>query len=366
MHTGSAAAALALAVATFAQAVRADAVKDEPSTQRQEQEDRSKNPLAGSRFIFDQSATTQTAQLEGTSPQQSYVPLYEWWLSLRPRYHLSEHVYVWGRFDYYKELTNNQPTTDYREDVFGDIWTSAGYEAFVDAKKRTKLDAGVRMLWPTSKQSQADGIYVNAGLTGAATHRIPLRPKSDWFGEARVGVSGWYTHPFARATTPSSYGGFGYVRQDVEGRSFVSDQLRGQTLVNHQLTFIASGGVDITKRVSASLDMVLINQWHYAPTGDVSVPIQGGAFVPVPRSADDHQFTQSTWLVASAEWQVMDELSLTLGYYNLANVIAPDGQRRGIFGGDNVWWSPDARVFFDVTAHLDRIFEDVTRKRTTP
>ena len=54
---------------------------------------------------------------------------------------------------------------------------------------------------------------------------------------------------------------------------------------------------------------------------------------------------------------MFDELTLGLGYYNLQNVIAPDGTRRGIFSGDNVWWSPDSRVFFDITANLDKVYE---------
>ncbi len=58
-----------------------------------------------------------------------------------------------------------------------------------------------------------------------------------------------------------------------------------------------------------------------------------------------------------------DEIDLSLGYYNLANAIAPDGQRRSLFGADNVWWSPDARVFFDITANLDALFDDAVHHR---
>ena len=47
-----------------------------------------------------------------------------------------------------------------------------------------------------------------------------------------------------------------------------------------------------------------------------------------------------------------------MGYYDLANAIAPDGQARSVFGPENIWWSPSARFFFDVTANLDAIFDD--------
>jgi hypothetical protein len=102
--------------------------------------------------------------------------------------------------------------------------------------------------------------------------------------------------------------------------------------------------------------MIWFNQWHYAATGDVTVPVSGGD-VAVPRSSDDTRFTQKTWFIASADYELFDELSLGIGYYNLASEIAPNGQRRGIAGGDVVWWSPDARVFFDVTLNIDKFYE---------
>ncbi len=324
-------------------------------------EDGSKKPLSkrieGSTFRFDQSMTTQTAQLE-PSPELSYVPLYEWWFSLRPKYWFDDHFSAWARLDLYKELTNNQATTDLHEDVFGDIWTGGGWTTKLGPHKRTKVDAGVRALWPTSKASQGSGIYVTTGVSGGVTQAIPIRPKP-LLSEAHVGLGLLYLHPFSRATTPVSYGNFGYVRQDVDSQSFVSDQLRGSTLVNHRLIASFDSGLEITPKLSLSLDMIFINEWHYAPTGNVTVQPQNAPPVPVGSNPDATTFTQSTWFLTSVDYSLFDEVSLGLGYYNLANVLAPDGHQRGIFGGDNVWWSPDARVFFDVTVNLDAIWHDV-------
>src|SRR5262249_19275477 len=109
------------------------------STKRED----SKNPFRQSILIFDQSITTQTADV-GLTPQ-SYVPLYELWLSFRPRYYFDEHWSVRARFDYTKELTNNQATTYYREDVFGDIWTDLVYATKIDRLWRdTQVSAGLR------------------------------------------------------------------------------------------------------------------------------------------------------------------------------------------------------------------------------
>ncbi len=328
---------------------------DKPSEASATEKKETKLPFRGSTFLFDQSMSTQTAHLEW-SPQQSYIPLYEWWFSFRPRWYFNEHVYVWARFDLTKELTNSQDTTLYREDVFGDIWTDLRYTSPIEAiHKDFKATAGVRALWPTSKESQGNGIYVTTGLTTSASQKITINGESAKFlndAEFILGVN--YSHPFSRATTPTNPN-LNYVRQNTEGRSFGSDQLRGTPLSNHTLLASIHGGLSVTPKLSASLDMIWINSWKYPAPGNVTVPVSGGS-VDVPRSGDDHLFNQRTWFIASADYSLTDEVSLGLGYYNLANELNPSSQRRSIFG-DNVWWSPDARVFFDVTVNLDKVYE---------
>ena len=325
--------------------------------------DQGDNPLRGSTFLFEQSMTTQTAQIE-PSPEQSYVPLYEMWLSFRPRYYFGEHWNVRGRFDYTKELTNNQPTTFRREDVFLDIWTDLVYSTTLDALwSGTKANLGVRALWPTSKASQANGTYVTLGALAGALHRFEIRGEdAPTFNNFHVALNLTYLHPFTSATTPTSYGDFQYARQDVgdDNRSILSDQIQGTTIVNHTLWVVFDTGLQITPKLSASLDDVLINQWHYPPTGSGIVTTTGP--VNPPRNGDT-LYTPSNWLIASVDYTLFDELDLSLGYYNLAAQIAPDGQRRGLFGSDNVLWSPDARVFFDITANLDAIFDDAVHHR---
>jgi hypothetical protein len=332
-------------------------VKDEAAAAPAEEKKESTLPFRGSTLTFDQSMTTQTAHVE-TSPQLSYVPLYEWWISFRPRWYLSEHWVLSSRMDYYKELTNSDNgRTNYREDIFGDIWLNAAYTSAIPAtSKNTRGSVGVRTLFPTSKESQANGYYVQAGLTASGEQKVPLKGGSASFlNSAKFGVGAWYNHPFSRATTPVS-DSFSYTRQDTEGRSFVSDQVRGSTLVNHSLMTNAGATLQITPKLDFRFDAILINQWHYAPKSDTSVPIAGGT-ASVPRSADDQQHTVNTWMIFNFDYSVVDEVTLSLGYYNLANELAPNGQRRGLVGGDNIWWSPDARFFFDVTLNLDYVYE---------
>jgi hypothetical protein len=315
------------------------------------------NHFRQSTFTFDQSISTQTADV-GLAPQ-SYVPLYEIWLSFRPRYHFDEHWSVRGRFDYTKELTNSESTTYYREDVFGDIWTDLVYGTKLDQLWRgTTVQLGARALWPTSKASQGNGTYVTLGLTGGASHTFDIKgPAASTLNSAHVSLTFAYLHPFTDATTPTDYGAFAYTRQNVDGFSFISDQLTGQTLPEHVLWAILDTGLQVTPRLSLTGDVVIINEWHYGPTGTVHVPISGGS-VAVPPPIGDNQYIEDTWLLANVSYLLFDELSLSVGYYNLANSIAPDGQTRGLWGPDNIWWSPSARLFFDITANLDVLFDD--------
>jgi len=327
--------------------------------------DQGDNPLRGSTFLVEQSMTTQTAQIQ-PSAEQSYVPLYEIWLSFRPRYYFGEHWSVRGRFDYTKELTNNQTTTFYREDVFLDIWTDLVYSAKLDALwPGTKVSLGARALWPTSKASQANGTYVTLGALGGVLHKFELRGEdAPLWNNVHAGLSFTYLHPFTTATTPTSYGDFQYLRQDVgvDDHSIVSDQIQGTTLVDHTLLLVADTGLQITPKLSATLDGILINQWHYAPTNSGITIINGSVN---PSLAGDTQYTPNVWFIADVDYTLFDEIDLSLGYYNLAGEIAPDGQRRGLFGSgaDNLLWSPDARVFFDITANLDVLFDDAVHHR---
>ena len=356
-------------------------LKDQPEEGRGAEvvPDKDKDPFRGSSFLLDQSASTQTVGLENA--EQSNVPFYGWWLSLRPRYNFDDHWRVQARFDYYKEFTNSQDTTNYREDVFGDIWTDVVYATPLakDGRwKNTKVSAGLRALWPTSKQSQANGTYVTVGATAGISQKIPIRgDDAKVLNSARLGVSAAYLHAFTQATTATSYGNFQHPSESVGDSGlgpssyafFSTDQLTGQTLVEHQLYGIFDAGLQITPKLGLTIDWILINNWHYAPTsGGVVLPT--GAVNPSSTgitSGPDTQFTQLGWFVASADYEIIPEMSIGVGYYNLSNIVATDGTIRGPFsaGFDNVLWSPDARVFLDVTANLDKIFEAATGKYKT-
>jgi hypothetical protein len=318
----------------------------------------SANPFRQSLLTLDQSFTTQTIGV-GTTPL-SYVPLYELWVSFRPRYYFDEHWSLRGRFDYTKEFTNDQATTQYREDVFGDVWTELVYRGKLDRLwEWTRADFGLRAIWPVSKASRANGTYVTLGPRGGVDHKFQIRGEdAPWMNNVHVGLAFAYMHPFTQSTTATDYGLFIQTGQDDLGRAIQVNQITGQPLPEHIFLGLLDSGLQITPRLSLSADFILLNYWHYAPTGNVAVPIAGG-LASVGPPVHDNQFTQNIWVLAALDYTPIDELTLSIGYTNSANSIAPDGQARTLISGESVWWSPDARFFFDLSANLDVLFDDL-------
>ena len=323
-----------------ARAVEPDAPGQEPSSVHMHSSDRTDgtNPIRGSTLSLEQSMTTQSTDV-GDTPQ-SYVPLYELWLSLRPRWWFDSHWSVRLRFDYTKELTNDQTTTTYRQDVFGDTWTDGVYFAKLDDLwKGTRVDAGLRAIWPTSLASQAAGVYVNVGPRVGIDHDFPMNgPDARWLNAIHLALRANYLYVLSRATTPTDYNSFTYTRQNADGVSFVSDEVSGQPLVRDELQLLAQAGLQVTPALSVSIFGVLFNDWHDSP-GSFSVNTATGRVTPgsaTPLSGSDQQFTQRTWIVASG----------------------------GLFGSDTIWWSPDARFSLTATANLDVLYDDATRSRS--
>ncbi|GAC1352089.1 MAG: hypothetical protein NVS3B20_06850 [Polyangiales bacterium] len=331
--------------------VKDDAAKSDTPTDDKE---KTRNPWRGSQFLFDQSVTTNSFD---KAAQLSYSPLYEWWLSPRVYYSFSEHVKVGARFDFFKEMfTNHVETTDRGEWVVGDPWLTAGYSdtaKFINNHPLTRWSLNLLVRPPLSKESRANGQYFAAGPGGNFTVGFNVRgPSAKTFQTASLGVSASFSHAFTKSTTPTGFNGFCRPGTGVGGENLAcNDQVRSGTTVGDSLIYAANGTLDITKDLGLSLSYIVINQFSYEP-GDAYF---NGAYVP--RNPNDTHFRQLSWALASFDYDVAKEFSVGVGYYNLNTVIGLDGKF------SNPLWSPDARVFLSLTAHLDAISDDFQKKR---
>jgi hypothetical protein len=306
----------------------------------------------GSILLFDQSATTQTAHVGGDF--QSYDPTYELWLAFKPRYYLYEtpktaiSVNAWANL--YLELTNSDTTTTEREPLLGPTYAWVTYSRTFARSKETKtvLSVGPRAVLPTDKASLGSGQFGGLGGLVSASQFFGLRGASARsFNSARVGVGAIYNHPFARATSTTNEN-IQQVRQDVAGRTIISDVLTGSMNVKHALSLTASGDLRLTPKLEFSASYVWLNAWGDRPP-PVTVPTYTGPVKPM--TVDDPQnYRLNIWAVAELTYEPTDDFSVSLGYYNLTNQLAPDGTRR------EPLWSPSARFFLTLTGNLDIIY----------
>lgn len=324
-----------------------DEAKKEPAAEEKKEEPKL-NPFRGSMFLFDQSMLTSSFSKGG---QLSYQPMYEWWISPRLYYSFDKHIRVGARFDFFKELgTNHEATTEKQEWRYGDPWLTASYgdkATFLSPTSRWSL--GVLLRPPMSKESRANGQYFAFGPSASLTYGIELNKGSKWFSAMTIGASASYSHSFTKATTPSSFTDFSRPRTDAAGNAILSDQLRSGTLAGNSIIYSVNAAVDIHEKLNFSGAMIVINQFSYkAPEATFDGQ-------PVASSPNNSNFRQLTWLLLNLEYTVIPEMSLALGYYNLNGAISEDGSRR------NVLWSPESRLFFSVTAHLDALYDDLTK-----
>jgi hypothetical protein len=309
-------------------------------------------PWHGTTFSFDQSVTTQTVGLG--SDYQSYDPTYEWWFALKPRYWLYESkvesvsVSAWANL--YLELTNSDTTTRKHEPLLGPTVLLATYGRTLRdvGDVKTQVSVSPRLTFPTDKGAYASGQLLGLGTTVSMSQTAPFsRAKDGPRGDAALTLA--YGHTFTRAMSPVS-SDLHVLRQDASGRTFVSDVLRGTMNPAHALTASVGGGVRVVPRLNVSASYVMAWTWLYAPP-DASVCSATGGCIVSDHVDAPSRTRVSTWLLLSVDVELLDEMSISIGYYNQANQLGPDGRRR------NVLWSPDARFFLTLTANLDAIYQ---------
>jgi hypothetical protein len=323
-----------------------EGVKDSAAQKTEkEEEEQHKNPFAGSIFLFDQSATTNSFS---KGSQLSYSPLYEWWISPRVYYTVAKHFKFGARFDFFKEFTNHEETTTKGEWVITDPWLTAAYgdqASFFGKHEKSRFSLGLLVRPGVSKASRANDQYMSAGPTGSLSYGFDvLGSKSKFLQSASIGLYVSYSHAFTKSQQP---GDISRPATDVNGNMTLNQSIRSSTLVGNSLIYSLNGEIDILETLSYGASMIWIDQFAYR-TPDIA---------GMPRSDNDTHFRQSTWFLTSVDYNPIKELGISLGYYNLNTAIGPDGKRR------NVLWSPDARVFFSLTANLDAIMDDVTKPK---
>jgi hypothetical protein len=311
----------------------------------------------GSYVSFDQSATTQTLKLG--SDFQSADPVYELWLAVKPQYTFIDKprdklsASVW--MNAFLELTDSDTTTRTHEVLLGPTFVTVPYVHTLGNRfagkladrpgYKTSFSIGPRFILPTDKASWNSGHIISVGVATSVSQAVPLRGDSARFwtdGLLSLGVTGGL--PINRATAPVDPN-LQQPRQDVAGRLIQSDQLRGQMNAKAYLNLSLAADLHVTHRLSLETSYVILNQWAYAPDASAVCNLLTGCAQPMS-IADPSTYRVSTWLTMSMTYDVARHLGLSVGYYNRASQLGPDGQRRSPL------WSPEARFFLTLTGTL--------------
>jgi hypothetical protein len=324
--------------------------KDEPTKGGAKTEEKAPplNPLAGSLFLFDQSISTGTV---AKGSNLSYVPEYEWWLSPRVYYNFSRQFKVGVRQDVFKEWTNAEETTKGHEWRIGDTWLTASYAdklKFISEKLRGSIGWTVRP--GISKESRGSGQYFATGPSASLTFGYDITgEKGKAFKSGTFGASISYSKAFTRCTTACK-SDFSQPRQTSSGDIVDSDQVRSGSLTGSTLLYAVNAGLELADGLDFSASQIWFTNFLYG-LSDAQIR-NGDTFASVPTSELDTRVRQFSWFLVSLDYEVIKEIGLSVGYYNLNNVIAPDGKYRQPF------WSRDgARIFFSVEFKIDAIYD---------
>jgi hypothetical protein len=294
---------------------------------------------------------------------QSSNPYYEWFFSFRPRYYIWQEgdnaLSVRGTANAVTELTNSDSTTKRGEFLFDDI-SLALTSVFMLAKDgdyKTVLSlTAPRFVLPTSKSSQATGMYTEVGARAGIEQGLPIRKDEALFPRGSVGLRTGYAYLFSRENVPVDTD-LNRLRRDVDGVTRSDDQLGGAALARHRSGLHVIGSLDIWKKlITLSTDMGVDVLWK-SPLADAPVETGTGATVP-PRS-DAGRFQAIGYFNTELSAEPVEYLTIGLGYENVAPQLGPDGQRRTLF------YSPEAQFYLGLSLSLDALYLRASGRRAS-
>jgi hypothetical protein len=161
-----------------------------------------------------------------------------------------------------------------------------------------------------------------------------------------------YDHAFRKTTTPTNPE-LERQRMGLDGETLPSDQLSGRAFTDDEILLGFSTTLVIHERVRWSNLFEWHLQWRYTFDEDVEAELPTGP-APVEQQENPDNFGVVSLFASEVSVLVVRELSLELGYQNLASQIGPDAQRRSMF------YSPDARFSLSLVLYLDAAYDLVS------
>ena len=316
-------------------------------------------PWRDTTFTFNTAATTTALGVgrNNIDTGGDYAGL-EWDLS--PRFHFldpiklpNDDLYVAATAGVAVEVTNGD-TTKKNQPTFIDTGLSVGYSRVLikskDKEWSAKAGLTAGLTFPTSRTSANQGKYVTTSLGANVGGNIRLLGR-DADGLNSLSITGTlsWSHLFSRSFTATN-GGLQRTRQNAGGDSFESDQLSFYSFDTNRLTPGIRFGLPLYKDLSLSTSMRLVGRFKHKFEGSPCEAQTLTGCVKADQSANPITYTTNSAFDVSLSQSIYDVVDLTIGYSNETLTLGEDGKTR------NVFYSPDAQFYLDLTANIDVIY----------
>jgi hypothetical protein len=318
---------------------------DSPSASAEDPKKPAKaRPWAGSQIFATTSMTTATVFKAQNQYSNPTVDSSIW---LMPRFAINEAFQLRALLIYSYEFTNADDTVTKNEPRFSDTTLSLFYRKIPEIPGGIKPAIAVTAGLPTSPESRARTLVVNPG----ATLQLVKAFEKVLGGEVDLIVSGLYSHPLYRSTTPELRGTAPYAYQCIGGTS-CQDQLSGTFNVSDSFGYslILSGEWG---KWSPALFYRGTSQWSYHGSNATN-PVDGTTITATPGFGPTH-LRQRSYFSAWLDYNANAWFTAELGYWLDRTTLGEDGTRGNIFFDKN----QDMRVYLGASFNIDNIMKQL-------
>lgn len=306
-----------------------------------------KHPWRGSTISYGLSstATTFTPAFELT-----YNPTVAHRIGLMPEWHFNDTFHVRSRFFLSQEFTKSDYTNTLNEVELSDLWLDGVWAGFKEKYSGIKFDANLRLTFPTSRFSQAQGRIMTIGPGINVSRAFPVMTALIFSYSFR------YTYRFNRFATFQNQGpsiaACGISGGTVDCPSLTSNGVRTiQMDIIHGPTAVFLPHPKVTFAVSLFMQYGLMPALAELPPG-TDVSLNAGNSGPQWRN-----FWGSSISVGYQPW---DTVGFTLGAFTFSNQL--DSQSQYIFP----LFNRNTVVSLDMSVDIESFFNNVSPSKSKP
>lgn len=301
-------------------------------------------PWRNSLFMWDHSLNTTALDPSSTI---THDPTYTWTFTVLPRWYLTDSIFLRVRQDLTYELTDSDFTSYNRQPMLADTQLD-----LVDASALSagdfRLQAGARLIAPTSIASRANDVYFGTGAFAVGMYSFP-----EVLDGLMLIANGSYSHFWSGSNVTGTAEPYPCYVNDV-GAAQVCSQVGGPSTVSDSIVAGLTGSLNVTPELNVSAGFTWL--WRVANgLADAEVPVLGapGGSITLADASETH-IRGLTYFSASAAYQMNPWFNLSANFYTFTTQLSPDGSRR------NPFWNVDSSVSLTATVTLDTLYTDIS------